>query len=1028
MRRIFIVERVAQEAVEAERIGHRAAVLAEELADSAPRLDIARRRLAAGEALGALATQEIDALWAVGWDAAALAELAVLKAPLIWDLSDLDPQAVAALGEDEAGRGALSAALAAARGFTGVSEALALAVEDLLKVGLSSHSPQAVLAAVTRPVAVAMGTGLGNMIYAVPMLRWLSERLRKPIDLVIHDRFDEGVTLFARAPWIHAIYPGYEYLCGRSYDLFVASVTAGSLPPAITARKTLHVNAERDYNEEGRFIHETRLNFLGLETLFDHDPALAPELPRPFIRDINYHPPGQRIVGIANGKKSALWAKREWDGMQALTERLVAEGWEVRSFGLPAEYVPGAQDFTGIPLRDMLHEIARCAFFISYDGGIAHMAEGMGVPTIWLFGSTGTVKNGPVHQHSRVILSQRPCGPCLYKDDWVRCTRPLCMEDLKLEEVVKTLYELEAEIARDGWTDAPAQPDPRLVGYEIDALVRPGPAHLRTRALAARLGPLPRNPLALNAVVLKLLAVGDVTGAAHLAEACAAAGRGGPVNDLLRAVIATVHPVGLTPSAGLVPAASLPAPGQAQGLLVEMMGLFSSEQRSLLLNLITRLFAPDAHRAQGALFLATAAASVFFSRDIQRPLLRTQHRFIHRGQPPGTDGSPTAALEDSPSLRRMSQVRATPVADRLQAAAAALAAPLGLAPEKVWESGFAPFASTLDHGLAPPVRLQIGRWTREVPHRSVVLVIVPHVMTKGALPGSTSALLLMHLTRLAMIGLRPVVVTTGFDDVPDGWTLRDSVTYLQGHRLWPAREWETLAAVWRPAAVLCYGGIEQDLDLPPAMAADLLPLTLTGLYDLHGCFVEFAPTERWAAACDGPEPGPGAVPADALTAALVVPPPRPTPLPRPLGTPVTALVLLPDASDMTALMRLITVMPSVRFTVMTALQPRGIEKNVVTVPPGMLKAEDWSADLLIQFSTRPVTLAAETLVWAERGGRALACPKGSALGFGALLPGLVVPADPSSLADWERAVRRTVRAADAGDLLREIANRSGLAA
>jgi len=731
MRKVLIAQNSPQDSQPDGAVAARARALCEALAQGAPHLELDPVQVAPGVVFSLL-DRSADVVVAVGYGPQEMAALAVMALPLVWDMGLITAADVALWLEDPQMFAAATAAFAASRAYVDLDAEAALAIEDAFKVGISTHGIAAALAAAARPIAIAMGTGLGNMIYAVPMLRWLSERYNTPIDLVIHDKFDQGVTMFARAPWINAVYPGYEYLVGRQYDLFISSVTAGAMRPPVSARQILFVDQDHDYNEEGRFIHETRLNFLGLEKLFDEDPGLQPDLPLPFIRDIRYKHSGKRIVGIANGKKSALWAKREWAHMEALTTRLIAEGWEVRSFGLPAEYVTGAQDYTQLTVREMLMEIAQCSYFISYDGGIAHMAEGIGVPTLWLFGSTGSVKNGPAFSHSRVLLSERACGPCLYKAEWLRCTAPVCMEDIRLEDVCTALYAMEAGIAAQGYRAAPLPPDAGLLRYEIDALHRPGPADLWQDSLADRLAILPRNGHQVVTLALRLIAAGDVIGAASLVKAQAAAGQAGVTNRFLRHILALSHD-GPAPVDGLL-SDRLP-PLTAEDLTAVIEVPFSRDERRALLNLGIKMFAFQQDRAMAATFLSAAAGYLAFSREISRNIHRALDRVAYRGQPEAALLL-AAEFEANPSLKRMRLLRAAPVAKRLAAVAAEIAVPLHLEPEAVLAQGMVPHLADIMSDT-PLVQMDLNGHRLTLAHRSTVMVLVPHVMVKNPLPGSS---------------------------------------------------------------------------------------------------------------------------------------------------------------------------------------------------------------------------------------------------------------------------------------------------
>ena len=51
---------------------------------------------------------------------------------------------------------------------------------------------------------------------------------------------------------------------------------------------------------------------------------------------------------------------REWPHVADLVAALKEAGWTVRSFGTPAEYVDGADNMTGIPMRSVIARAGRC--------------------------------------------------------------------------------------------------------------------------------------------------------------------------------------------------------------------------------------------------------------------------------------------------------------------------------------------------------------------------------------------------------------------------------------------------------------------------------------------------------------------------------------------------------------------------------------------------------------------------------------------------------------------------------------------
>ncbi|RYG07415.1 MAG: hypothetical protein EON96_21605, partial [Caulobacteraceae bacterium] len=224
--------------------------------------------------LAELASQAPDVILAVTDDPRDVVDVYGLRAKTAWDLSGLSADRVAVLLGTASDAAVLKQAIACAQAYVEVDRAVADQIEDAFFVGLSVQALGPALRALANQTVVILGAGLGNMVYGASMLRWISERIGAPVDLIIHDRFDFGVSLFANAPWLNAVYPGYEFAVGRHYAQVVNSITAGALRPPFSADRSFSLNRDYSYNEEGRFIHETRVNFLGLTDAFGAGPIL----------------------------------------------------------------------------------------------------------------------------------------------------------------------------------------------------------------------------------------------------------------------------------------------------------------------------------------------------------------------------------------------------------------------------------------------------------------------------------------------------------------------------------------------------------------------------------------------------------------------------------------------------------------------------------------------------------------------------------------------------------------------------------
>ncbi len=983
----------------------RAHGLRNELSDSGAVFDIELLRVHAGDALS-LAARSVDAIVAVGFGPDEFALFGQLSTPCLWDWGLTTLVQVDGWLACPASRQALKRSLAAAHGHVEITRDIALRLEDELVIGVSSHSVQRALAACAKRVIVIVGEGLGNMIYATGLIRWLAERLGAPVDLLIHNRFDTAVSLFASAQWINVVYPGFEYLAGRRYKLLINTVTAGKARPPMAADQSLWLDDRYSYNQEGRFMPEQVLNFLGLDKVFGYTPVWDDIAPLPFIRDVSdsYAHPGNKTLAVASGQKPGAWGKREWGGIPALVSRLVADGWDVRSFGLPGECVPGTKDYTGLPMRQVVVELAKCAYFVSHDGGLFHVADGIGVPSIGLFGPSSMVKNGPFYAHSRVLSSYRECSPCIYKIDWVRCTTPLCMQDLSVDHVQETLEALRRSIELNGYERLPFRLDEVALTHELGALNRPGPRATLTQYVDERLGTLPQSPEFFTQYVLNSLIAGDIIGAAANGEHMANRWPDDLAVRFFCSIIRQAHP-GPTPTTDAKTALSPLCPEEMVALLghLETRELNVSA-RGFLLRAGLRYWLQEDSKTGVIAFLTAAAKASKFSNGIVKPLFRYLDRFVPEYVQ--TVGVPkTAASSD---LERMQFILRTPFEKRIDEQAQGLGALLNLATDDLQKTSMAPYFVNAQRIGQHAVELPMGEKTFQLVPGSTVLLLVPHVKIKDSLGGSTSGLIVQHARRLSALGMRAVVVTTGYGDVSEGLVLRDSVSYVQAHQSWGAAQWQAVFSYFVPTLCLSYANAMQTLDLPREIARKLIEVACDGLFDPHGVHHQFDRGNRWGCrntiAVDKQD-GHQRVSADQLSEAFFHRSEPPCDLLRPA---LSVLTIVHDPRDFVTLIQLMQAMPNVSFSVMSDFVYRGVEKNVSLMPLGAVTLSHLAdADCLLQFSVKTGVLCAESIVFMEHGKSVVAAT--SLVATSPLAAYCFCVSEPQHLPSWKMALKAIVR-------------------
>lgn len=159
----------------------------------------------------------------------------------------------------------------------------------------------------------------------------------------------------------------------------------------------------------------------------------------------------QRFVKTVGEKWTVLcpvgsYARKSWtrEGYAQLLRELAAknvrtfliggrrEEQELREIQLAAGGVGEVLAGT-LSLAEVTALLARSDLLVSVDTGPLHIGQGVGVPTIGLYGPTDPAIWGPRGKNDHVFYS-RSCQPCWGKGD---CVAPRCMKDIDSAEVVR---------------------------------------------------------------------------------------------------------------------------------------------------------------------------------------------------------------------------------------------------------------------------------------------------------------------------------------------------------------------------------------------------------------------------------------------------------------------------------------------------------------------------------------------------------------------------------------------------------------
>jgi heptosyltransferase-2 len=161
---------------------------------------------------------------------------------------------------------------------------------------------------------------------------------------------------------------------------------------------------------------------------------------------------GDLVIGLHPGARIRV---RQWGtvNFRAVGEKLAAQQpakilWfqdpnEMTPDDLPSSFVP-----VTLPLRQFMAVLARCNMLVCNDSGPMHIATGLGVPIVGVFGSTEPAWFGPLGERNKIVINPafwcRPCADrCIFD-------QPYCLRTISVEQVFQAASTLSVsrEVAR----------------------------------------------------------------------------------------------------------------------------------------------------------------------------------------------------------------------------------------------------------------------------------------------------------------------------------------------------------------------------------------------------------------------------------------------------------------------------------------------------------------------------------------------------------------------------------------------------
>ncbi len=155
---------------------------------------------------------------------------------------------------------------------------------------------------------------------------------------------------------------------------------------------------------------------------------------------------GELVIGIHPGARIRT---RQWgtEKFRAVGEKLAANlPAKILWFQDPNENKPSDDraPFARVvlPLRQFMAVLARCNLLLCNDSGPMHIATGLGVPVVGVFGPTEPAWFGPLGEQNKIVINPsfwcRPCADrCIFD-------QPYCLRTISIEQVFQAALDSSA--------------------------------------------------------------------------------------------------------------------------------------------------------------------------------------------------------------------------------------------------------------------------------------------------------------------------------------------------------------------------------------------------------------------------------------------------------------------------------------------------------------------------------------------------------------------------------------------------------
>ena len=298
-----------------------------------------------------------------------------------------------------------------------------------------------------RSVLVHLGAGIGNLVFATPLVAAL-DAMGFAIDLLLLADYPQSAELFRGWSAVRRVHRGTVPPKER-YDVRIPAVPPFYWPRVARGYRDREDAVARP--PDALYYRDEQAWYRAFAEALGWPASRRPVYRLPIAADES-HGVGPGTLVLAPGCKTGEMAAKRWPHFAALAERfadvaVVGTADDLRTAdGAPLAFPSHVRPLAGrLTLRETAEALAAAGAVVANDSGLGHVAGAVGAPTVLLFGPTSEAVLGAFPDNVTVLRGGLPCEPCWTTARLRACAaRVDCLRALSIDRVVSAIHQTTA--------------------------------------------------------------------------------------------------------------------------------------------------------------------------------------------------------------------------------------------------------------------------------------------------------------------------------------------------------------------------------------------------------------------------------------------------------------------------------------------------------------------------------------------------------------------------------------------------------